>query len=90
MKIHKENPESLKVAEERLLQIAFLFPYGQEAPTFLQCTKGDEVGCGKMVCPDCCGECPHPICKDIQCRKCKKDPWNDCLWHDEDMNRRAL
>ncbi|ETI23549.1 hypothetical protein G647_05351 [Cladophialophora carrionii CBS 160.54] len=90
MKIRKDNPESLKIAEERLLQIAFLFPYGQEAPTFLQCTKGDEVGCGKMVCPDCCGECPQPICKDIQCQKCKKDPWNDCLWHDEDMNRCAL
>ncbi|KIW76005.1 hypothetical protein Z517_10750 [Fonsecaea pedrosoi CBS 271.37] len=90
VKIHKDNPESLKMAEERLLQIAFLFPYGQEAPTFLQCTKGGEIGCGKMVCPDCCGECPNPICKDIQCRKCKKNPWAECLWHDEDMNRRAL
>ncbi|OAL22569.1 hypothetical protein AYO22_07127 [Fonsecaea multimorphosa] len=90
VKIHKDNPESLKAAEERLLQIAFLFPYGQEAPTFLQCTKGGEIGCGKMVCPDCCGECPNPICKDIQCRKCKKNPWAECLWHDEDMNRRAL
>ncbi|OQV05813.1 hypothetical protein CLAIMM_10483 [Cladophialophora immunda] len=90
VKIQKDNPESLKTAEERLLQIAFLFPYGQEAPTFLQCTKGGEIGCGKMVCPDCCGECPNPICKDIQCRKCKKNPWAECLWHDEDMNRRAL
>ncbi|EXJ72310.1 uncharacterized protein A1O5_04814 [Cladophialophora psammophila CBS 110553] len=90
VKIHKDNPESLKTAEERLLQIAFLFPYGQEAPTFLQCTKGGSIGCGKMVCPDCCGECPNPICKDIQCRKCKKNPWAECLWHDEDMNRRAL
>ncbi|OAP61176.1 hypothetical protein AYL99_03377 [Fonsecaea erecta] len=90
VKTHKDNPESLKAAEEKLLQIAFLFPYGQEAPTFLQCTKGGEIGCGKMVCPDCCGECPNLICKDIQCRKCKKNPWAECLWHDEDMNRRAL
>ncbi|KAJ9603781.1 hypothetical protein H2200_011967 [Cladophialophora chaetospira] len=90
LRIHRTNPESLKIAEERLMQIAYLFPYGQEVPTFLRCTKGDEIGCGKLVCPDCCGECPNPICKDIQCRKCKKDPWNDCLWHDEDMNRRAF
>jgi hypothetical protein len=90
LETHKNNPESLKAAEQLLLQIAFLFPYGREVPTFLQCTKGGEIGCGKMICPDCCGECPDPICKDIQCRKCKKQPWEECWWHAGDMKMRGF
>ncbi|KEF61205.1 uncharacterized protein A1O9_02770 [Exophiala aquamarina CBS 119918] len=87
---HKDNPQAFKVADDRMHQITTLYPYGKEVPTFLQCTMGDETGCGKMVCPDCCGQCPNEICRDIQCRKCKKDPWSDCLWHDEEANSRAL
>jgi hypothetical protein len=25
-------------------------------------------GCGRHVCPNCCGRCPSEICGDIQCR----------------------
>ncbi|KAK4944453.1 hypothetical protein LTR10_016127 [Elasticomyces elasticus] len=92
-KIHKDNPESLFRAQETLGNIANVFAHGQEVPTFLQCTHGapgDKLGCGKMVCPDCCGQCPNPICADIQCRKCKKNMWEECIWHDKDMNRLAI
>lgn len=87
---HKGNPNNLKVAEERMHQITTVFPYGREVSTFLQCTMGDETGCGKRICPDCCGQCPNELCRDIQCRKSKKDPWANCLWHDEEANARAL
>ncbi|KIV91203.1 hypothetical protein PV10_05767 [Exophiala mesophila] len=83
MEIHSNHPENLKVAEDRVLEITKVFPYGREAPTFLQCTKDDETGCGQMVCPDCCGICPLEYCGDVQCRKCKSDPWDICDWHDE-------
>ncbi|EXJ83822.1 hypothetical protein A1O1_07449 [Capronia coronata CBS 617.96] len=84
---HKNNPLSLRAARDCLANISNLFPFGREVPTFLQCTHGG--GCGKMVCPDCCGMCPNPICADIQCRKCKKDPWSECDWH-EQMETHAL
>ncbi|KAK6368167.1 hypothetical protein LTS17_009908 [Exophiala oligosperma] len=69
-KTHKDNPESLARAQEILGNISILFPYGQEAPTFLQCSNGapdDEFGCGKM------------------CKRCKKHPFLDCVWHDENV-----
>ncbi|KAK5064666.1 hypothetical protein LTR84_000500 [Exophiala bonariae] len=87
---HKNNTKTLKIAEERMHQITTVFPYGREVSTFLQCTEGDETGCGKMICPDCCGQCPTDICKDVQCRRCKKDPWAICDWHDEEANLKAL
>jgi hypothetical protein len=93
LKNHKDNPEGLLRAQDTLANIAVIYSYGQEAPTFLQCTHGapgDTVGCGKMVCPDCCGMCPNAICADIQCRKCKKQPWAECQWHDSEMNRMAI
>ncbi|KIX10080.1 uncharacterized protein Z518_01161 [Rhinocladiella mackenziei CBS 650.93] len=87
---HEDNEEALRMAEERILHICHIYPFGMEAPTFLQCIRGDEIGCGKIVCPDCCGICPNEICRDIQCRKCKKIPWEECLWHVADMNGRAI
>lgn len=44
------------------------FPIGRESPTFIQCTH--ETGCGKDICPDCCGVCPDDCCLDVQCRVC--------------------
>ncbi|KIW16741.1 hypothetical protein PV08_03930 [Exophiala spinifera] len=88
MKTHKDNPESLARAQEILGNISILFPYGQEAPTFLRCSNGapdDKFGCGKMICPDCCGQCPNPCCADIQCKRCKKHPFLECIWHDENV-----
>ncbi|KAL4944102.1 hypothetical protein BDV06DRAFT_116652 [Aspergillus oleicola] len=54
--------------------------YAQEISTFAQCTPFD--GCGRYVCPDCCGVCPNEICRDIQCKDCKLNPWDSCDWHD--------
>lgn len=36
--------------------------------TFAMCTLGG--GCGRYVCPDCCGICPNEICRDVQCSVC--------------------
>ncbi|KAL4904685.1 hypothetical protein BDW74DRAFT_178775 [Aspergillus multicolor] len=52
----------------------------KDVSTFSQCTPPD--GCGRYVCPDCCGVCPSEICRDIQCKDCKPDPWATCEWHD--------
>lgn len=35
-----------------------------EPCTFSMCSLGG--GCGRYVCPDCCGTCP--ICQDVQCK----------------------
>ena len=64
-----------------------VFPYGTEAPTFIQCTHG---GCSKMGCPDCIGQCPLFFCQDTQCRKCKKDPWAVCEFHSEEDIKMAM
>lgn len=33
---------------------------------FSKCTE--DGGCGRYVCPDCCGACPLYECRDIQCK----------------------
>ena len=48
------------------IAIGQCFPFGRESPTFIQCTHG--TGCGKSVCPDCCGICSEDCCQDVQCR----------------------
>ncbi|RJE19706.1 hypothetical protein PHISCL_07961 [Aspergillus sclerotialis] len=52
----------------------------KDTSTFSMCTLGG--GCGRRVCPKCCGMCPTAICRDIQCKECKSDPWAVCDWHD--------
>ncbi|RDW72616.1 uncharacterized protein DSM5745_07788 [Aspergillus mulundensis] len=54
--------------------------YAKDVGTFSQCTPPD--GCGRYVCPECCGVCPSEICRDIQCKECKPNPWASCEWHD--------
>lgn len=81
---HPKGSKCWKEAAERIQQITAVFPYGREISTFLQCTHsgtGEGPGCGKRVCPDCCGMCPIEGCSDIQCRKCKSDFWAPCDWH---------
>jgi len=83
LETHQHNQENLQHAMEKVQEISRIFPYGKETPTFIQCTNsvGGGSGCGKMVCPDCCGVCPNEACGDTQCRRCKKDPWVECGWH---------
>jgi hypothetical protein len=66
------------------MQISFIMPYGREVPTFLQCVGEEAEGCGKMVCPDCCGQCGVEECRVVMCRRCKGNPWSDCEWHGKD------
>lgn len=92
LETHKDNPAGMAAAVERIQQITTIFPYGREMPTFLRCTSGvgNGSGCGRMVCPDCCGVCPDEACSDIQCRKCKKDPWAECEWHSSMTQRSSI
>ncbi|KZF20901.1 hypothetical protein L228DRAFT_270166 [Xylona heveae TC161] len=54
-------------------------PTGTDNPTFLRCTT---EGCRRLVCPECCGICPNQLlCQDLQCVRCKPDPWVECDWH---------
>ncbi|OJK02053.1 hypothetical protein ASPACDRAFT_58435 [Aspergillus aculeatus ATCC 16872] len=47
--------------------------------TYTVCTEPG--GCGRYVCSDCCGICSTPMCRDIQCKDCKPNPWGPCDWH---------
>jgi len=92
---HELTPaEGRAAALKDISAIAKCFPVGRESPTFIQCTH--QTGCGRLVCPDCCGMCPDACCQDIQCRvgdlpevdffaevkqKCKTQPWGKCDWH---------
>lgn len=77
---HKDNARGRDDAMKKVVDITTVFPYGKEAPTFIQCTS-----CKELVCPDCCGICPHETCGDTQCRRCKTDPWMECGWHGDGM-----
>ncbi|GLA34572.1 60S ribosomal protein L24 [Aspergillus niger] len=41
--------------------------YIKDASTFSLCST---PGCGKHVCPSCCGICPDKRCRDVQCKRC--------------------
>lgn len=81
---HDDGTPARILADQRIQEITKLYPYGREAPTFLQCTNSvgeDQASCGKLVCPDCCSVCPDDFCGDTLCRKCKKAMWEECDWH---------
>ncbi|RAH76658.1 hypothetical protein BO86DRAFT_443165 [Aspergillus japonicus CBS 114.51] len=48
--------------------------------TYTVCTEPG--GCGRYVCSNCCGICSTPMCRDIQCKDCKPNPWGPCDWHE--------
>ncbi|KAL4963899.1 uncharacterized protein BDV14DRAFT_201386 [Aspergillus stella-maris] len=73
------SPEEAQKAKHLGKIIEHLGFYAQEVSTFTQCTPFD--GCGRYVCPDCSGVCPNEICRDIQCKDCKLNPWDACDWH---------
>lgn len=80
LNLEQGNVKSVNAQQEAIMMlknIESLYPSGREVPTFLKCST-----CENMVCPFCCGQCPHEMCKDIQCRKCKKNPWASCDWHE--------
>ncbi|RAK96899.1 uncharacterized protein BO80DRAFT_483566 [Aspergillus ibericus CBS 121593] len=48
--------------------------YVKDTSTFSLCTAPG--GCGRHVCPSCCGVCPDDWCQDVQCKV--SDDW--CLF----------
>ncbi|KAI9370663.1 hypothetical protein BJX61DRAFT_535438 [Aspergillus egyptiacus] len=72
--------EEMEKAKRLLKIIEYLGAYAKEADTYSLCSLPG--GCGRHVCPSCCGACPNEICQDIQCIDCKEDVWGPCDWHD--------
>ncbi len=52
-----------KKAQNILAAIEKWNPIGKEETTFLTCND-----CNSLVCPNCCGVCPHPVCRDLICK----------------------
>ncbi|KAL4772645.1 hypothetical protein BDW60DRAFT_222261 [Aspergillus nidulans var. acristatus] len=74
------NKEAIKQAKRLAKTIEYLSVHAKDVSTFSQCTLPD--GCGRYVCPNCCGVCPNEVCRDIQCKECKPNVWETCGWHD--------
>ncbi|OJJ55984.1 hypothetical protein ASPSYDRAFT_80640 [Aspergillus sydowii CBS 593.65] len=74
------DPEKVHQAKRLGKIIEHLGAHAKDVSTFTQCTPPD--GCGRYVCASCSGVCPSEICRDIQCKDCKPDPWASCDWHD--------
>lgn len=55
-----------KEAQKLLTIIDCLGPLARDVSTFSKCTVPG--GCGRIVCPECCGACPVIGCWDIQCK----------------------
>ncbi|CBF78200.1 predicted protein [Aspergillus nidulans FGSC A4] len=73
------NKEVIKQANHLARIIEYLSIHAKDVSTFSQCTLPD--GCGRYVCPNCCGVCPNEVCRDIQCKECKPNVWETCDWH---------
>ncbi|KAH0538085.1 hypothetical protein FGG08_005297 [Glutinoglossum americanum] len=71
--------EEMMAATRVINRIHVYLQTGFDLPTFLKCTE-----CKTIVCPNCCGQCPVKMCKDLRCNKCCKDPWQRCKWHDDE------
>ncbi|KAL4993789.1 hypothetical protein BDV10DRAFT_189624 [Aspergillus recurvatus] len=74
------SKEEIEQAKRLAKIIEYLGVHAKDVSTFSLCTPPD--GCGRYVCPDCCGVCPNEICRDIQCKECKSNIWESCDWHD--------
>ncbi|OJJ04931.1 hypothetical protein ASPVEDRAFT_54995 [Aspergillus versicolor CBS 583.65] len=74
------DPDQVHQAKRLGKIIEHLGTHAKDVSTFAQCTPPD--GCGRYVCASCSGVCPSEICRDIQCKECKPDPWASCDWHD--------
>lgn len=55
-------------AERIVLNIEALGSHVRDNTTFIMCTLGG--GCGRYVCPECCGICINVACRDVQCKVC--------------------
>lgn len=51
------------IAQQKLDRIQRWIHVSLDETTFLMCTE-----CNSLVCPNCCGLCPHPICRDLTCK----------------------
>ncbi|EYE96940.1 uncharacterized protein EURHEDRAFT_424117, partial [Aspergillus ruber CBS 135680] len=53
-------------AERIVSNIEALGSHVRDNTTFIMCTLGG--GCGRYVCPECCGICLNVACQDVQCK----------------------
>lgn len=53
-------------AERIVSNIEALGSHVRDNTTFIMCTLGG--GCGRYVCPGCCGICLNVACQDVQCK----------------------
>ena len=59
------KPRESDNATQILQIIEGLGSHVKDMSTFSLCSEPG--GCGRRVCPNCCGRCPSKICGDIQC-----------------------
>lgn len=60
------KPEKSDNARQILQKIEGLGSHVKDMSTFSLCSEPG--GCGRRVCPSCCGRCPSEMCGDIQCK----------------------
>lgn len=68
--IASENakPVNVKKAKRIIGIVESVSPRVMDMSTYQQCSQPG--GCGRYVCPKCCGVCPNEICRDVQCTVC--------------------
>ncbi|KAE8415871.1 hypothetical protein BDV36DRAFT_261658 [Aspergillus pseudocaelatus] len=76
----ESKPGKSDNATQILQIIEGLGSHVKDMSTFSLCSEPG--GCGRRVCPNCCGRCPSELCGNIQCMECKPNPWELCDWHD--------
>lgn len=54
--------------EKLVMNIDALGAHVKDTGTFSLCSNSG--GCGRYVCPECCGICPCEMCRDVQCKVC--------------------
>lgn len=64
----KADPERVGMASRIINIIEGLSPQIMDVSTYQLCSEPG--GCGRYVCPKCCGVCPNEICRDVQCKVC--------------------
>ncbi|KAE8150022.1 hypothetical protein BDV25DRAFT_155169 [Aspergillus avenaceus] len=60
------DPETKVRAKRTLQRVERLGSRVRDISTFSLCNRFG--GCGRYVCPRCCGQCPGEMCREIQCK----------------------
>ncbi|PLB49215.1 hypothetical protein P170DRAFT_436834 [Aspergillus steynii IBT 23096] len=60
------DTEKVEKAKRIVKVVEDLSPQVMDVGTYQLCSQPG--GCGRYVCPNCCGVCPNEICRDVQCK----------------------